>query len=1824
MKNIQKHFNGRKLIVIMCIFTVLTFLPIVIYLYLSKTIQSVAYTTLDNFNNTVYLDIANSTNYSISNGSVKVEQIAYGYGTGADGACTVSANKEINTGSCVGRANGDAVNFRVTANVAAGSNSVTLSSAPTGLAIGDEILIINLQGTAADYGNVGKYDTAYITGINGNTLALDSNLVNGYDGTTQKIMVQRIPQYTDVTINAGVNWYPSAWDGTKGGVMMFKANGTVTVNGTITVAGRGYRGGAADIAGGAGETFGGYNSGTGGDYNLYGGVSDRGEAGNMGGGGGGGGNYQHASGGNSVGGAGSATGGAGGGGGGGSGLDFRRSRGGGGGGGGYGTAATAGGGYQAGTSGGTNVSGNGGSGRGSSNTGTGGGGGGGGTYGVADLSKVYFGSGGGGAGTGGPRRGGAGGIGGGIVIISANSLTVEPTAGVITAGGYAGSNAAYYGQWACAAEGSGGGGGGAAGGSIKLITNSTTAGTNRINSDGGNGGLGICHNGGNGGSGRVRIQYVSSLSGTTRPAASTLQAPLYKDSMILQSLDLVHIDSNAAVLSFAYSLSSSPAGTSSSVQFSTDALTWYNSSGNLGGSDSLSVGVDNIIDLTALEWLTPTFFYKITTNTNGASTPVLDSVSLNYDITPSVPTIGEPEALSTDTIRWNFTDNATNEEGFILVDEEGTLIKYCLGENLTYCDETGLQENTQYTRGVKAYNALGESVSSETATVYTLVSVPSIFPGGSKTASSLTLSALGQVNNSEIYFDCENTGCDTGINEWISTSTDEVTNLDFNTPYTFKVKGRNGDSIETPYSESITVYTLAEVPSISLTPLSSTSVTLTAEGINNVNEGNSGVFFECEEEDCSEGITEWVQSESTTVTNLDPNRLYFFRVKARNFDGVESTFSEYMGTYTKSSIPNIPTVVSQTTNSITIALSSDNNPEGTQYAIMEEKSGKYVDISTGSLVDDLVWGTYTQFGSANGKEVVGLEVGTEYIFKAKSRNEDDIESDFSQSVTTATKLNTPTLLSALTTTTNSFTWRVTDENASKVGYRIYDSNNNLLLTCSVNTMNQCIEGGLSSNTEYSRKVKVYSNISESDYSNTFLFSTYSEPSNISSLTAVGPTSLRLTISGSSRDNLQIMENKSNRYYSNDLKVLTSTSSMIPFASTIDIDGLLPNTQYEFKIRSLNRRNIATAWSSNQSTYTLAQRPAMVRVNAVSSNSARVYINSLDNPADTELLIRENNTGNYIDFNTGRISTQEVWGTFANFGSTNGILLSGLEVGTQYGFSVKARNKLLAQTDWSDPIFIGTGAILQNVDANLRATLTNQEVDLTSRSNAQFGEKIVRVKKGDILVADVPVLFNQDRDWANAVILSSSTERKSVVKLGQSHGVSKPYTMYVNRDDTNGFLICPAVSKLEDVKENCLGGVRFTGNFPQTRSVEGVNVTVSQTVIGGINYWIADGLTGTGGLGFYFEEPVKETPVKEEVKEEGKNETSAEGKKETTLQKIVTVLSEGYTVLQNAKNSALGILDNTVVKDLKENELQTVSTTANVVTVTVGTTALLGGLTQLGYVIVQFFAVVLSSFGFRKKRVNYGFVYDSNTKEPVHMALVRIYNTRKRLMDTAVTDVNGRFSASLNKGKYTIEVSKSGYEFPSVYVKGSQDYPLQNVYTGALEILSEDAEVQVAVPIDPKEILGAMMFFYRTKNVLLKILSVANIFIFLIGVVISFYTYFTHENVTNLMLLLLYIIPFVILVRSFVNKKGQYGKVVDENGKSLSGISVIIREKEFDKVIAKRVTNSKGKYRFILDKGKYELDIDEKGYELIDIKRGSLIDVRRDNYVLTKRIKVKKS
>ena len=491
-------------------------------------------------------------------------------GDGADGALAPTGTFNLNTDPSGARAYADGIAYWVDAPADAASSVTRVSGSDTnGIVAGDEVLLIHMQGAFGDVADRGNYEFLEVQSVSLGTITFTTPTTKSYDGTTpsnQKVVVQRVPNYTSVTLDSTDLLTASAWDGlvttptgTAGyltGIVVFRATGTVDVGAgtSIDVDGLGYVGGAGGSTGGGinGESYDG-SVGSGGDDTVSGGTGGNpgtdggGGSSNLDpntsvegtrGGGGGGGNVDDSS--LNDGGGGAGGGGYGDGGGGGGGGSDNGSGGGAGGLGGTtgppgpGTGGGGGGeggdtppgypGGNAGTAGGG--TGNGGAaGSGLTETGQGGGGfvggagfggvgggggGGGGQYGVEELTTLFVGSGGGGGGghDNGPVTGGTGGDGGGIIFIIAGSVTIS---GSITSNGAGGVASATR-------EGAGGGG---SGGSILIQANSATLGASLVSASGGSGGAPAAPGGGagSGGIGRIRIE-ADTRTGTTIPAYS--------------------------------------------------------------------------------------------------------------------------------------------------------------------------------------------------------------------------------------------------------------------------------------------------------------------------------------------------------------------------------------------------------------------------------------------------------------------------------------------------------------------------------------------------------------------------------------------------------------------------------------------------------------------------------------------------------------------------------------------------------------------------------------------------------------------------------------------------------------------------------------------------------------------------------------------------------------------------------------------------------------------------------------------------------------------------------------------------------------------------------------------------------------------------------------------------------------------------------------------------------------------------------------------------------------------------------------------------------
>jgi hypothetical protein len=156
-------------------------------------------------------------------------------GDGHDGPLTVT-----------GTTTTDDARTALTADVGANSTLLHVADASP-FQIGDEIVIFQMTGSAA-----GQHETHRIASTQPSQLLLADALANSYGGDG-KVQVIRVPHFTDVMITTGtLTAHP--WDGTTGGVVFFRASGTVTVGamGALTADLIGFAGGTGGTTGTAG------------------------------------------------------------------------------------------------------------------------------------------------------------------------------------------------------------------------------------------------------------------------------------------------------------------------------------------------------------------------------------------------------------------------------------------------------------------------------------------------------------------------------------------------------------------------------------------------------------------------------------------------------------------------------------------------------------------------------------------------------------------------------------------------------------------------------------------------------------------------------------------------------------------------------------------------------------------------------------------------------------------------------------------------------------------------------------------------------------------------------------------------------------------------------------------------------------------------------------------------------------------------------------------------------------------------------------------------------------------------------------------------------------------------------------------------------------------------------------------------------------------------------------------------------------------------------------------------------------------------------------
>lgn len=174
----------------------------------------------------------------------------YSTGDGSDGPLTVTGTYNINEAGGVA--------YKVGLNPT--GTTIETGAVPSGIVAGDKILLINLEGTQTYYEDVGNYEFLTVAGVDGTTITTTTSIIKSYDSgdfNEQFVAIQRIPEYTNVTISGGGTLTASPYDhlsepGNVGtGIVALFATGQVLLSSEVSaidVTELGFEGGYAEAS----------------------------------------------------------------------------------------------------------------------------------------------------------------------------------------------------------------------------------------------------------------------------------------------------------------------------------------------------------------------------------------------------------------------------------------------------------------------------------------------------------------------------------------------------------------------------------------------------------------------------------------------------------------------------------------------------------------------------------------------------------------------------------------------------------------------------------------------------------------------------------------------------------------------------------------------------------------------------------------------------------------------------------------------------------------------------------------------------------------------------------------------------------------------------------------------------------------------------------------------------------------------------------------------------------------------------------------------------------------------------------------------------------------------------------------------------------------------------------------------------------------------------------------------------------------------------------------------------------------------------------------
>lgn len=250
--------------------------------------------------------------------------------------------------------------------------------------------------------------------------------------------------------------------------------------------------------------------------------------------------------------------------------------------------------------------------------------------------------------------------------------------------------------------------------------------------------------------------------------------------------------------------------------------------------------------------------------------------------------------------------------------------------------------------------------------------------------------------------------------------------------------------------------------------------------------------------------------------------------------------------------------------------------------------------------------------------------------------------------------------------------------------------------------------------------------------------------------------------------------------------------------------------------------------------------------------------------------------------------------------------------------------------------------------------------------------------------------------------------------------------------------------------------------------------------------------------------------------------------------------------------------------------------------------------------------LLSFFAPQKKQ--WGVVFDSHTKQPLDPVVVGLRDMTGTVVQTSITDMEGRFGFVAKAGQYTLTVNKDKYLFPSKDLAGkTNDNVYDELYFGDVFEIKQDGDmITKNIPMDALEFnwneyekarlgLGKRRRFVHLKAVLHTVSQI----LFYIGFAVSIYVVSVAPSTWNYIVVSLYVLNLTLRLLGYPRRAGA---AVLQDGVPLSFAIMRVKSATIGREVKKVVLDSMGGYYCLIANGNYIVTFEARKpdgtYELI--------------------------